>query len=286
MKPAPFRYARARSVAEAVQLIASVPDARALAGGQSLIPALNMRLASPPLVVDINGIPDLDRIEVHDGVLTIGALVRHAQAERSDLIAAHAPLLARALPHIAHPAIRNRGTLAGSLALADPAAELPACFLALAGVAVIEGPQGRRTVAADDFFKSLMITALGPHDILTAIHVPVAAPNTRVGFAEFSRRHGDYALAGLAACAQAQDGRLAHVRLAFFAVAATPVRARRAEAALADGPLDATRIDAAAVALADDLDPEGDIHASGAMKKHLAGVLLRRVASQLAEARA
>ena len=284
MKPAPFAYARAKTLDHAIELLGSRAaaggDARILAGGQSLIATLNMRLSHPALLVDINRIDGLDRIALKDGWLDIGALTRHAQAERSPEIARHAPLIALAMPHIGHPAIRNRGTLGGSIAFADPAAELPACLLALDGEVEIAGPAGRRTVKADDFFKSLFETALTPRDVLTAIRIPAARPDSRCGFAEFARRHGDYALAGLAATARAEGDRLTDVRLAYFGVGATPVRARQAEAALADGSLD----DAVA-ALARDLDPPDDVQASGATRQHLAGVLLRRVARQLMEVR-
>src|ERR1041385_1368832 len=158
-----------------------------------------MRLSSPSLLVDINEVAGLDRIARRDGHIEIGALVRHAQAERSPEVAQAAPLIARALPHIGHPAIRNRGTLGGSIAFADPAAELPACVLALDAGLQITGPSGSRDVKADDFFKGLFETALGPHDVLTAIRLPAATKDTRVGFDEFARRHGDYAMVGLAA---------------------------------------------------------------------------------------
>jgi carbon-monoxide dehydrogenase medium subunit len=275
LKPAPFAYAKARSLAHAIELLAT-EDARLLAGGQSLIATLNMRLSEPALLVDINGIGGLDRITLQNAHVEIGALVRYAQAERSAEIARAAPLIALALPHIGHPAIRNRGTIGGSLAFADPAAELPACMLALGGEIDIAGPKGQRTVKADDFFAGLFETALGAQDVLTAIRVPAATADTRVGFAEFARRHGDYAMVGVAACARAEGKRLAGVRLAYFGVGATAVRARKAETALANGD-----VDAAVTALAGDLDPPDDVHASGAVKMHLAGVLLRRVARQL-----
>jgi carbon-monoxide dehydrogenase medium subunit len=278
LKPAPFAYAKARSVADAIELLAS-NDARLLAGGQSLIATLNMRLSQPALLVDINGIGGLDHITLRNAHIEIGALVRHAQAERSAEIAQAAPLIALALPHIGHPAIRNRGTVGGSLAFADPAAELPACMVALGAEIEIAGPQGQRAVKADVFFKGLFETALTGRDVLTAIHVPVANGATRVGFAEFARRHGDYAMVGLAACAHADGKRFHNLRLAYFGVGATPVRARNAEAALAHGD-----VEAAVSALAEDLDPPDDVQASGAVKAHLAGVLLRRVARQLGQA--
>jgi carbon-monoxide dehydrogenase medium subunit len=279
VKPAPFAYKRARTVDEAVALLGQQADAKLLAGGQSLIATLNMRLSTPSLLVDINGIGGLDKIELKDGMVEIGALVRHAQAERSDLIAKHAPLIARALPHIGHPAIRNRGTLCGSVAFADPAAELPACLLALGGEVVAAGPKGKRTIKAQDFFKGLFETALGAQEIVTAIRVPAATAQTRTGFAELARRHGDYALVGLAASAQAAGKGLADVRLAFFGVGDTPVRATKSEAALAGG-----NVDGAVDALV--LMPHDDVQATAKTKKHLAGVLLKRVAAQLTEARA
>jgi aerobic carbon-monoxide dehydrogenase medium subunit len=278
LKPAPFAYAKARSVAHAIELLAR-EDARLLAGGQSLIATLNMRLSQPALLVDINGISGLDQIALKNGDVEIGALVRHAQAERSAEIARAAPLIALALPHIGHPAIRNRGTVGGSLAFADPAAELPACVVALGGEIEIVGPNGQRTINAEEFFKGLFETALTPRDMLAAIRVPAASADSRVGFAEFARRHGDYAMVGLAACAQADGKRLKNLRLAFFGVAVTPVRARSAETALAEGD-----VEAAVSALDADLEPSNDMHASSEVKAHLAGVLLRRVARQLGRA--
>ena len=274
MKPAPFAYKKARSLDEAIALLGEHKDARLLAGGQSLIATLNMRLSAPSLLIDINAIRGLDGIAVKGGAVEIGALARHVDVERSDVIAKHAPLIARAMPHIGHAAIRNRGTLGGSIAFADPAAELPACLLALDGEVEAAGPKGKRTVKAADFFKGLFETALGAQDVLTAIRVPAADKHTRVGFAELARRHGDYAIVGLAAAARANGKGLNDVRLAFFGVGATPVRTKKAEAALASG-----NVDAAVAAL--DLDPPDDLQATGMAKKHLAGVLLRRVAGQL-----
>ena len=274
MKPAAFVYARARSLEEAIAFLREAPgEARLLAGGQSLMPALNMRLDAPKLVIDINGI-GLDGISRKNGHVEIGALTRHATAERSAIVAEMAPLIAKAMPHVGHPAIRNRGTVGGSIANADPAAELPACLLALDGEVEIAGPAGRRAVRAGDFFKGLYETALGDEDVLTAIRVPAASADRRYGFAELCRRHGDYALVGLAASARMDGQNLKDVRLAFFGVGAMPVRARNAEATLEAGS-----VDDAVAAL--DLSPSDDVHASGAYKKHAAGVLLRRVAAEL-----
>ena len=281
MKPAPFAYAKARSVEDAVKLLGENSDAKLLAGGQSLMATLNMRLSAPSLLIDLNGISGLDGIALKDGVVEIGALARHAAVMASTVVAQHAPLIALAMPHIAHPAIRNRGTIGGSIAFADPAAELPACFLALNGEAEIAGAGGNRRVQADDFFKGLYETSIGPDDVLIAIRLPTAMPNMRYGFAELSRRHGDYAIVGLAASARADGAALKDVRLAYFGVGMTPIRARNAEAAFAAGS-----IDEAVNALASDLDPSDDIQETGAVKMHLAGVLLRRVAAQMMEARA
>jgi aerobic carbon-monoxide dehydrogenase medium subunit len=278
LKPAPFAYAKARSVAHAIELLGA-DDARLLAGGQSLIATLNMRLSHPALLIDLNGVGGLDGIVSSNGHLEIGALVRHAQAERSAELARRAPLIALAMPHIGHPAIRHRGTIGGSVAFADPAAELPACVLALDGELAIAGPQGSRAVKADDFFKGLFETALTARDVLTAIHIPAAGAETRVGFAEFARRHGDYAMVGLAASARADGKQLRDVRLAYFGVGSTPLRARHAEQALAAGD-----VEAAVRALAQDLNPPDDVQASGTVKTHLAGVLLRRVTRQLDQA--
>jgi aerobic carbon-monoxide dehydrogenase medium subunit len=275
VKPAAFAYAKARSLDDAIRLIgAHKGEAKLLAGGQSLIATLNMRLSQPSLLVDINDIAGLAGIRVAGGMVEIGAMTRHVTLERSSDIAKHAPLIARAVPHIAHPAIRNRGTIGGSLAYADPAAELPACLVALDGEIDIAGPGGRRSVKAAEFFRGLFETALGPGEVLTAVRFPTATAQTRVGFAELARRYGDYAMVGLAAVAKAEGKSLADPRLVYFGVGATPVRARRAEAAVSRGD-----IDAAVQAL--DLDPPDDIQATGAVKQHLAGVLLRRVAAQL-----
>lgn len=279
MKPAPFAYTKAKTLKEAVTLLAKhKDDARLLAGGQSLIATLNMRLSAPDLLIDINGIKNLNGIAKKGKYVEIGALARHAQVEHSDVIAKHAPLITLAMPHIGHPAIRNRGTFGGSIAFADPAAELPACLLALGGEIDIAGPRGKRKVKADAFFKGLFETALRPQEMITAVRIPAADKATRVGFAELARRHGDYAIVGLAASARGNGKGLADVRLAYFGVGDTPVRARKAEAALAAGD-----VDAAVKAL--DLDPHDDVQATAKTKKHLAGVLLRRVAKQLMEAR-
>ena len=237
-----------------------------------------MRLSAPALLIDINDLKGLDGIVKKGKFIEVGALARHAQVERSDVISRYAPLIALAMPHIGHPAIRNRGSFGGSIAFADPAAELPACLLALGGEVEIASTKGKRKVKADAFFKGLFETAVRPQEIVTAIRIPVADKNTRVGFAELARRHGDYAIVGLAASARANGKGLADVRLAYFGVGDTPIRVKKAEAELTAG-----NIDAAVSAL--DLEPHDDVQATAKVKKHLAGVLLRRVATQLLEAR-
>jgi carbon-monoxide dehydrogenase medium subunit len=282
VKPAPFDYVKPASLAETLALLARHGDAaRVLAGGQSLIATLAMRLSAPALLIDINGLAELAGIAVADGVLRLGALVRHTRLGSAPEVARHAPLLARAVPHIAHAAIRNRGTLGGSLAFADPAAELPACAVALDARLVLAGPAGTRRVAARDFFTGLYQTALAPGELVIALEVPLAASDACCGFDELARRQGDYAMAGLAAQGRRGAGGLAALTLAFFGVGPGPVVAARAGAALIGGPLDPARVQAAQAALADDLAPSADLQARANTKLHLARVLLGRVVSAM-----
>jgi carbon-monoxide dehydrogenase medium subunit len=286
MKPVPFEYHRPATLAETFDLLDRYgDDGRLLAGGQSLVPALNLRLAAPRAVIDINRIPDLDGIRLTGDGLVIGALARQDVLERSPLVREHAPLIAAALPHVGHSAIRARGTIGGSLALADPAAELPACAVAL-GATIRAGRRGgSRNIEAAEFFRGVYTTALAPGEIVTEILVPRAAAGWRWGFDELARRHGDFALAGLAAGAAVTAGAIAQPRLVFFGVGTRPVRARRAETALADRRVDAETLAAAGRALDDDLDPPGDVHGSPALRRYLARVLLARVVRRLVEAR-
>jgi len=287
MKPSAFDYHRPGSVAEAVEVLGQLDDeGRILAGGQSLVPALNMRLATPRAVIDINRLPGLDAIRLTPEALVIGALARHEAVERSALVREHAPLIALAMPHVGHEAIRTRGTFGGSLALADPAAELPACAVALEATIRVEGRSGRRYVAAVEFFRGIYTTALEPGELVTEVMIPRARPGWRCGFQELARRHGDFALAGIAACARVDAGALADSRLVFFGVGAGPVRARGAEAALKARRPDADVLAAASRALAGELDPPGDVHGSPALRRHLAGVLLGRVVTALVGERA
>jgi carbon-monoxide dehydrogenase medium subunit len=285
MKPAPFEYHRPASLVETFDLLARYgDDGRILAGGQSLVPALNMRLATPRAVIDINRLPGLDTIRVAPEGLVIGALARHEAVERSPLVREHAPLLALAMPHVGHEAIRTRGTVGGSLALADPAAELPACAVALDATIRVEGRRGGRAIAADEFFRGIYTTALEPGELVTALVIPPGA-DWRSGFQELARRHGDFALAGLAARVRFDRDVVAEARLVFLGVGAAPVRARGAERALTGRRADADALAAAQRALAGELDPPGDVHGSPALRRHLAGVLLARVVTALVEAR-
>ncbi len=276
MKASAFVYARATSIENALQLLAAHgPDAKVLAGGQSLMPAMNLRLISPDVVIDIGGLSELKGTSVHGQVLRIGALTRHADLMRSSEIATHAPLLAEAAAHVAHPAIRNRGTIGGSLAHADPAAELPACMLALDATIVARGSRGERRIAAADFFRGIFETALETGELLVAIEVPVARKNSAHFFQEFARRHGDYAIAGLAAQAVVENGRFTDLRLAYFALGDRSVLANAA-GNLLEVAVTPALVEEASVALTGELDPHGDQQASPAMRQHLARVLLTR----------
>jgi carbon-monoxide dehydrogenase medium subunit len=262
LKAPSFAYAKPRALAEALALAAR-PGAKILAGGQSLIPSLNMRLSSPELLVDVNGLAELKGIRLDKDTVRIGALTTHAELERSDVVKKHLPLLAAAVPHIAHPAIRNRGTLGGSLALADPAAEYPACALALEAAIVVTGKKGERRIKASDFFKGLFETDLKPGELLTAVEFNAQKKDERSAFLEIARRQGDYATVGLAAFA----GNGAK-RLAYFGAADRAV--------LAQNAAKAKDLESAKAALAKDLQPPADLYHSSATKLHLARVLLER----------
>ena len=284
MKAPAFHYVRPRSLPEAAAVLAEHGDgARILAGGQSLMPALNMRLSAPQVLVDLNKIEALAGISLEGERLRIGAMTRHADLERSPLVAGHAPLIAQAIPHIAHPAIRNRGTFGGSLCFADPAAELPACVVALGAKLLLQSTRGSRKVDAGEFFRGLYRTALSSDEILVAAEIPIAASAEKFGFAELSRRHGDYAIVGVCARATMQDGVFDRARLVYFGVGDAPVVGKAAAAALQGGQnRDETRR-AACEALGRDLDPPSDFHADAAMRVHLAKVLSRRILESFAE---
>ena len=242
-----------------------------------------MRLSQPRLLVDIGGLQALAGITLNGGTLRIGALSKHVEVEESALVALHAPLLAQAAPHIAHRAIRNLGTFGGALAYADPAAEWPACVLALGGTLVLQSAQSERRVAAADFFQGLYATARRDDELLVACEIPVIDTDAgeRQHFSELARRHGDYAVAGLAACAKVQGGTLHDVRLAFLSLGDRPQRAHAAEQALQSGPLDAARINQADAALRKELAPFADLTHSAAAKTQLAATLMRRAVASL-----
>ena len=275
MKPAAFSYLRPSSLDAAREaLLRHGPEARILAGGQSLMPMMALRVAQPTLLVDIGRIAELRGLTCDERVLRAGALTRHAELLSSPLVYASVPLLSLALPHVAHAAIRNRGTLGGSLALADPAAELPACALALDAVMHITGSLGVRAVPAAEFFQGLYSTAVSDGEILTAVEFPVSSAGEQVFFDEISRRRGDYAMAGLAAVARADHT----LRLSFLGCGDRPMRAPHAEALAADARRSMRVPDRARLkaALAADLDPPSDLQASADTRLHLAAVLVER----------
>lgn len=283
MKAPPFDYLRATSLAQVFQLLQQHgDDARVLAGGQTLIASLNMRLSEPGLLIDIGALQALRGITLQGSMLRLGALATHADIERSPLVAQHAPLLAQAAPHIAHAAIRNRGTLGGSLAYADPAAEWPACMLALDATLVLASSRGERQVPASDFFTGLYSTALADDEIIVACDVAVLASGERQAFDELARRHGDYAMAGLAARASLHDGRLQGLRLAFLGLEDKPVRALRTEQALEGRAVDDATLALAVQSLRAELQPAADLTSGVATKQQLAGVLAQRVLRRLA----
>jgi CO/xanthine dehydrogenase FAD-binding subunit len=278
MKPAPFRYFAPRSLEEALRLLAEHgDDAKPLAGGQSLVPAMNFRLARPAVLVDLNRVGELAYVARRDGALSIGAMTRQRTAEQAPEVLSEAPLLAEALRHVAHPQIRNRGTIGGSLAHADPAAELPAVALALDAAFELRSVRGVRTLRAADFYTGLFATALGPGELLTEVRISSPAPHSGFAFEELSRRHGDYALVGVAATiALHGDGRVEQARLALLSVGEGPWLAERAAGLLRGNLPGNEAVRAAADAAAADVDPPSDIHASSAFRRHLVAVLTRR----------
>lgn len=281
MKASAFAYARATSVAHALELLATHGEkAKVLSGGQSLMPAMNLRLICPELVVDIGELGELRGIAVKQGILRIGALTRHVDLLRSAEVNARAPLLAQAVAHVAHPAIRNRGTIGGSLAHADPASELPACMAALGATIIARGPGGERRIAANAFFAGIYETVLSPQELLVAVELPSAPTLSRYFFQEFARRHGDYAIVGLAAQAIVKSGQFADLRLGFFSVGDRPLLAKSANR-LIDVVVTPVVLSEASSLLGEELDPPGDQQATPAMRQHLAKVLLARGVSSL-----
>ena len=277
MKAAAFDYAKPKALSEALALLAEAgDDARLIAGGQTLLATLNLRLSEPSILIDITDLHELKGISVVGDQLRIGALVTHTQIEDSELIAQHAPLLKAAVPHIAHRAIRNLGTWGGSLAYGDPAAEWPACSLALNATMLIAGPDGERRISAQEFFIDLYTTSLEANEILVATEIPVANHNQVFYFHELARRHGDYAVAGAALVAQKQGDVLSDCAFTFFSVGATPVMALKAQALVNGKPLNDDLIASAVAVARKEIEAIADITNSAETKQHLIGVLLER----------
>ena len=280
MKPAAFDYVIADSIDMAVASLADGGgDAKIIAGGQSLVPMLNFRLLRPSVLIDINRIGDLAFIEEAGKKIRIGALTRHYQLETSPVIARHLPVLASAMTHVAHLAIRNRGTIGGSLSHADPAAELPMMALLLDAELHIASASGKRTIAARDFFVGALTVDLARDDIVTEIVLPKLPPKTGWGFEEVARRSGDFALAAAAATLTLSAGVISQARIALTGVGATPVRAAEAEALLVGQALEPGLIDRIIDAVRAAIEPDTDLHASSDYRRHLGGVLAGRAVS-------
>jgi aerobic carbon-monoxide dehydrogenase medium subunit len=277
MKAPAFSYSRPRQLHEVLTLLAEHGDeARLLAGGQTLLATLNMRLSEPALLIDMQAVSELKGLSLEGQALRIGAMVTHTEIETSLLVAKHAPLLTAAAPHIAHRAIRNLGTFGGSIAYADPAAEWPACLLALSGVIVVRSLRGERRIAADDFFTGLYTTELAPDEVIVACEIPVVQANQKLSFSELARRHGDYAVVGLAASASLEDNKISGVRLAWIGIGSTPMRSGKTELALDGQHLTTQSVTQAVDVLRSEISPIPDLTHSEAAKRQLAGVLLKR----------
>ena len=280
MKPPPFTYRRPRTLDEAVsQLAESDGEAKVLAGGQSLVPLLNFRLLAPQVLVDINGLEDLDGVKPGERGLRIGALTRHRTVETSALVRERCPVLASAAAEVGHLAIRNRGTFGGSLAHNDPAAEFPLVAVLLDAEIQTASPSGERSLSASDFFVSYLATALEPDELIVSVEVPSLPAHTSWGFEEFSRRYGDFALAAAAATLTIEDGEIQEARIALAGVGLTAFRASAAEELLVGERMEPELLERAADAARDACDPTSDLHASADLRRHLAGVLTRRALS-------
>lgn len=282
MKAAAFEYERATSVQHALTLLAKHgDDAKLIAGGQTLMATLNMRLSEPALLIDISSLTELREFRLTGNALRIGALTTHRDIERSALVAEHAPLLTQAAPHVAHIAIRNVGTLGGSLAFADPAAEWPVCAVALDATIVAMSPSGERRIAARKFFTDLYETQLVQGEMIVACEFPRQAAGTRNVFLELARRHGDYAIVGVAAVGRVSNEIIQGLQLSYLGMGPTPILARNAAAALEGKPLTEININAMNAALAIELSPSSDLYTQTATKHHLARVLTLRALRQL-----
>lgn len=283
MKPAPFAYVRAESLDQVFDLLDEHgDDARILAGGQSLMATLNMRLSAPEVLIDINRIDGLSDITRDGDTLRVGALARHSQVLASEDVTAMAPLVAQAMPHVAHQAIRNRGTFGGSIAFADPAAELPAVSRAIGARMILQSRSGTRTVDANDFYLGLFETALEPGELLVAVEIPKIADDGRTAFMELARRSGDYAIVGIGVQGRIDGGNFADMRLVFLGAGDRPILASAASDALNGNPHNDDTVAAAQSALDADLDPMADLNGPPEMKMHLARVLTKRALNAFA----
>jgi carbon-monoxide dehydrogenase medium subunit len=284
MKSAPFRYHAPTSVAAAVNLLAELGDeAKVLAGGQSLLPLLAMRLTRFDDLVDIGRVPELRGIAEVDGFVRVGATATHTEVERSRLVAADVPLLARAAGYVGHTAIRNRGTLGGALAHADPAAEFPAVATALDADLELTGPAGTRRVSATDFFLGTWTSALEADEVLVAAHFPVWTGTCGFAVEEYARRHGDYAMAGVVCGVQVSGGRLTRCAISLISLGPTPLRARAAEALALGVPVDEVDLAAVAEAAVDGVSPTDDVHITGAQRTRMARRLVTRALARAME---
>jgi carbon-monoxide dehydrogenase medium subunit len=284
LKPPRFEYADPTTVDAALELLAEHgDDAKVLAGGQSLMPLLNMRLARPRVVVDVNRIPGLDHIRRSDGELALGALARHHDVAVSPDVAEACPLLTRSLAYVGHPAIRYRGTVCGSLAHADPAAELPAVATALGATMVARSARGTRTIASGDFFRTWFTTALEPDELLVEVRLPVQARGAGSAFLEVARRHGGFAQIGIAGTVRHDGGVLRDVSLVAFAAGPGPVRLAGAEAALEGRTAEGEALEEAAAAASGEIDPGSDVHSSAGYKRSVLRAIRRRAVRAAAE---
>ena len=282
MKPASFNYLRAETIEQVLDLLEQPAGfVKILAGGQSLNPTLNMRLSAPDILIDINDLDELKGIKVEGNMLHVGALTRHVELEQSELVARHAPLVAKAIEHVAHAAVRNRGTIGGNVSLADPASELPACCVALDARFTIQNRQGTRVVRARDYFRDLYETDLQENDLMISISFPCAGETTVCAFREFVRRRGDFASTGLVVNAELENGVFTSFSPVFFAVANTPVLAAGAAQLLVNKTLTAELVEQAVAAVDDDVEITGDSNMSEEMKRHLARHYLREVIEEL-----
>lgn len=285
MKPAPFRYERPETLDEAVSVLSEAgDDGRVLAGGQSLVPMLNMRLAVPSVVVDINRVPGLDGITVDDGWVSIGALTRQRAVERSTPALGACPLLQDCLPWVGHVATRNRGTIGGSIAHADPAGELPVALLASGGEVDVRGPEGERRIPASELFAGFLTTSLEPGELVVASRWPVLAAGAGTSLAEASPRHGDFAYALVAAVVFVEEGMVTDATVALGAATDKPVLSLGGPAAVVGGPAgDPARCRAAGEAVRDEVEPAGSLHAPAAYQRHMLGLLTERALLEATE---